>query len=256
VSMRSFALVAALVAALGAALLACGKKPAPADADSSRPTTTAPLGDAASAGTPGTTPTAPSTSSNSPASAPATPSAGGTVTTDFKPYNAFRAHAAKVLQVPPEQIAGGAVAEDMARRMPNTIGDALAYTMVLKSDPTRDVRGWAMLDGTVVTAEQNLGQLLAQAGVWSKTPTVPAGKLAEHLAWSYGMNHRVVIEPENGAPAPRYQLAADGTGTFRFFMASRPPGPGGAGGGPESLDELSIALSADHQAKLTKTRKR
>jgi hypothetical protein len=176
---------------------------------------------------------------------------GGTMDTDFKPTLAFRAHAASLLKVTPDEIEGGANDAATASSMPHSIAGAWAYTVWLKGNPTKDVRGWATADGTVITRDKNLGLLFAEAGVWTKSPAVTPTQLAEHLVWSYGMNNKLVIEPDDGQPAPRLQLTSDGSGTFEFFLGSRQVGPGGAGGGPLEISKIEITLLADRTAVLS-----
>ena len=182
-------------------------------------------------------------------------SSGDVMVTDFVPHKAFLAHAAQRLRVRPDELVGGAIDEATARSLPHSIGGAWAYTMHVRADPQRDARGWVTADGTVITPDQNLGRLFVEAGAWTRKPAQTPRQLADHIAWSYGMNHAVVIEPENGAPAPRLDVAPDGSGTFRFFVSYRQPGPGGAGGGPRSLEEVRVTLTPDHQATLTRTPK-
>jgi hypothetical protein len=171
---------------------------------------------------------------------------------DFKPKIAFRDHAAKVLNVKPSELAGGANEEATAKTMPNTVGGAWAYTMMLESNPDREVRGWVTADATVITPDQNLGRLFEEAGAW-KSSVVTAAQLADAIAWSYGENNLVLIDPGAGMLAPKLTVADDGTGTFKFFVGYRRSGPGGAGGGPRSAEVVNVVLSADHQAKLTRT---
>jgi hypothetical protein len=62
------------------------------------------------------------------------------------------------------------------------------------------------------------------------------------------MNHLVAMRPQ----VPTLTLGADGSGTFRFFFDYRQPGPGGAGGGPKTVYEANVTLTADHKARLRK----
>ena len=66
------------------------------------------------------------------------------------------------------------------------------------------------------------------------------------------MGHGVVIQPENQMPAPKLTMAADGTGSLRFFTSYSPPGYTGAGESPEDYTENIVAVTADHKATLTR----
>jgi hypothetical protein len=115
----------------------------------------------------------------------------------------------------------------------------------------RAVRGWAAPDGTVVTYQQNLGLFFEQAGVWTASPKLTAMELAERMVWSMGPGHRLIVEELPNTPAPELQLAADGTGTMVFVVGRRQLGPGGAGGGPESVADARLVLTGDHRAELS-----
>jgi hypothetical protein len=183
------------------------------------------------------------------------PKPGQGAMTEFQPRAAFRAHAARALSVKPEDLDGGPIDEATAKTQANTVGGAYAYTMYLKSNPSRDVRGWVTADGTVINGEQNLGLLVVELGLWNKpTPNVDelGGKLARLLVWSYGMNHGIVIAPERKMPPPTITFA-NGAGTLVFFTSWHQSGPGGAGGGPAVYTENRVTLTADHKAALAKT---
>jgi hypothetical protein len=177
---------------------------------------------------------------------------GGSMTTDFKPSAAFRAHAAKVLKVPIGEVEGSVV-ESTAARMPHSIAGAWACDM---SHGEREVRGWVTADATVITPDQNLGILFVEAGVWDKppkgTPDELADRLAGEIVWSYGMNNAVVQALDYGMAPPKLNLAVNSSGTLRLFSYYRRPGPGGAGGGPTSYFEFNVVLTGDHKATLTK----
>jgi hypothetical protein len=184
----------------------------------------------------------------------ATPTAVGQ--TDFKPNTAFREYAAQALKVTPAEIEGGAIDAKTAKTMPNSIGNAWAFTMWLKANRKREVRGWAVPDGTVITPEQNLGLLFVEAGVWRKTRNRNheyefVNKLAELIVWAYGMNHRVAKEVDI---LPLLELDAKGDGKLRFisgYMAPKPPGYREVYGFWTYTDNV-IALTRDHKATLTK----
>ncbi len=163
-----------------------------------------------------------------------------------KAQEGFRAHAARVLKLSPAAVLVSPIEEDASVQLEQRIGAAWAFYGSSKEHPNQQVRGWAVADGTVITHEQNLGRLLAEAGVWSGKPALDANALAERLAWAMGMNHRVV--------GPRsLNVDPKGTGTLSFQVAYRPPGPGSSGGGRERISQYTITLTADHHAKLATT---
>ena len=178
------------------------------------------------------------------------------MTTDLKATLAFRAHAATVLSVPLEEVEGGAATEQIAATMPQTVGGAWAYTIWRRGEQGRnEVRGWATKDGTVITPDQNLGLLLAEAGVWKKKQLEQIGdRLASVLAWAYGPGHTVVTRRANGMAPPTLSLGKDGAGALVFHTTWRPAGPGGAGGGPMTRFETKIAFTPDKQATLVKAK--
>ncbi|HET9622814.1 MAG TPA: hypothetical protein VFP84_15680 [Kofleriaceae bacterium] len=156
----------------------------------------------------------------------------------------FRSHAGKVLKRAPERLVLSPAEEDPSVQLEQRVGGAWAFSAFATDHPANQVRGWAVGDGTVITPEANLGLLLAEAGVWTARPALDAGALAERIAWAMGMNHRVV--------GPRtLHVDASGTGTLSFQVAYRPPGPGGAGGGPERITQVTVALRAPRHAQLT-----
>lgn len=163
-----------------------------------------------------------------------------------KAHASFRDHAARALKLPPDRILVSPIEEDASVQLDQCVGAAWAFYGSSKDHPDRQVRGWAIADGTVITPEQNLGLLLAEAGVWSGKPKLDADALAERLAWAMGMNHRVV--------GPRsLHVEPNGTGTLSFQVAYRPPGPGGAGGGRDRVSQCTVTLTADHHARLVTT---
>jgi hypothetical protein len=180
-------------------------------------------------------------------------STGGTVPqTDSKPYNAFRAYAAKKLGVTSERMnGGGPIDANSAKATPQTVGNAWAYAYNSAANPGQEANGWAMPDGTVVTSDQNLGLLFEEAGVWASPFVRDAKVLAERLTWSFGMTHRLApIDPLGRIPAPALDVRPDGSGHLKFVVAIRNLGPGGAGGGPEDLALITVTLTPDHKATL------
>jgi len=170
-------------------------------------------------------------------------------------YTAFRAYAAQKLGIPADKVEGGPNDEALAKMMKTRVGTVWAFIMKKPGVHDTDVRGWAAGDGTVITLEQNLGVLFAEAGVWGGgvAPPLTAREIADRLAWSLGTRYIVYAEPDLGAPAPELALKG-GAGTFTFTVDYRESGPGGAGGGPPQLTRFEIALTTDHRA--TATRKR
>ena len=163
-----------------------------------------------------------------------------------KAHASFLAHAASVLKLSPDRILVSPIEEDPSVQLDQRIGAAWAFYGSSKDQPNRQVRGWAIGDGTVITPDKNLGLLLAEAGVWSGKPKLDADALAERLAWAMGMNHRVV--------GPRsLHVDPGGKGTLSFQVAYRPPGPGGAGGGRDRISQCTVTLTADHHARLATT---
>jgi hypothetical protein len=163
-----------------------------------------------------------------------------------KAHAGFRDHAARALKLPADRVLVSPIEEDASVQLDQRVGAAWAFYGSSKDHPDRQVRGWAVADGTVITPEQNLGLLLVEAGAWSGKAKLDADALAERLAWAMGMNHRVV--------GPRsLHVDASGAGTLSFQVAYRPPGPGGAGGGQDRVSQCTIKLTADHHARLTTT---
>jgi hypothetical protein len=155
----------------------------------------------------------------------------------------FRTHAARALKLAPERLVISPVEEDPSVQLDQRVGAAWAFVGAAKDHPATNVRGWATADGTVVTPSDNLGVLFVEAGVWTAKPALDANALAERLVWAMGMNHRVV-------GARSLQVDAQGNGSLKFQVAYRPPGPGGAGGGPERISQCTVTLTAQHRALL------
>lgn len=177
--------------------------------------------------------------------------------TTFMPTLKFREHAATVLGVPASEIEGGAVDAADAASKPKTVGGAWGLVVHPKGNHQREFRGWVTADGTVITAQQNLGLLLAEVGLWAKdrkqSNNEIADKVADLLAWSYGYGFTVINYREDGMTPPTLTLKPDGSGELVFFTSYKSPGPGGAGGGPEVLAEHRIVFNADKSATLKKT---
>ena len=179
---------------------------------------------------------------------------------EFKPRAAFRAHAAKLLHAAPGEMHGGAGDAQIASAGEHSRGGAWHYVVWRGEDTTNSVRGWVTANGTVITPDQNLGVLFAEAGVWAKPPThTPdelANMLAEDIVWaygSYGLNVELVTMRIWGLGPPELTLRPDGSGTLRFFSNDH----GGAsifGGGapPDVYWQNDAVLTADHKVTLTK----
>lgn len=167
---------------------------------------------------------------------------------------AFRTYAASKLRIAESRVEGGPSTEQEASWFKERVGSVWAMTMFPRGQPQDAVRGWATPDGQVVTVDQNLGLLLAEAGVWGggATPALTASELAERIVWSLGAGYAVFVNLSAGAPAPEIKLVA-GTGTMTFVVDHREPGPGGAGGGPRRLTRFDIALSQPNRASVTRT---
>lgn len=172
---------------------------------------------------------------------------------EFPAVVAFRAHTAKKLGIAVDQVQGGPISEVHANLFKNQrVGKIWAFVMWGPGTPKVEVRGWATPEGQVITLEQNLGPLLAEAGAWGGgvTPPLNGKDLAERLAWSLA-DHTVQINNAIGIPYPQLEMK-DGAGTLRFVTGTRPPGPGGSGGGPQELTLFEISLTKDQQATATR----
>lgn len=178
---------------------------------------------------------------------------------EYPPKAAFRAYVAAQLHVAPGAINGGANSEAQARLdRDHTRGNALPYVM-WSGNYNNAIRGWVTLDGTVITPTQNLGRLLAEEGVWARprrrTPDELAGVIIADLLWSFGPDVENAI---GDIPSPSFELAPDGSGALRFVLndhrVASPDGGGGGGGGAPAdvLWEYAIAITADHQATLSR----
>jgi hypothetical protein len=174
---------------------------------------------------------------------------------------AFRAHAAKVLQVPPGEIDGAAPDASSARAGQHTRGGAWQVVMWHRGDMAKNpVCGWVTADGTVITADQNLGILFAEAGVWATPPSHPPDELAHLLAddivWSYSLGVDLVTMRVGGMGPPELRLGPDGSGTLQFFSNDHGGGAGRSGGGgapPDVYWKNTVLLTAAHKASLTRT---
>lgn len=189
--------------------------------------------------------------------APANAAPSAAAGDDAKAKTAFRAYVAKRLKVAAKDVHGGPADNGLGD---HTRGAARHYVMWPGHDTSSSIRGWVTPDGTVITPEQNLGVLFAQAGVWARPSKQRLEDLAyllsEDIIWAYGSQSAdVTAAPLGGGVTPaEFKLAADGSGTFRFCHNDH----GGAlttGGGGAPADvywQNVVVLTADHRATLSK----
>lgn len=169
----------------------------------------------------------------------------------FPPTRAFRAHAAKLLKVPVEQITGGLQSERSATYNPHTRGRAWAIEVYTETDPPRSIVGWVTPDSVVVTAHHNLGVLLAESGLWNKSPKGDSMELTTQIVndiiWSYGNGAR----PEGYDPI---EWAPDGSGKLGFtindYHGAYAYGRGGGGAPMDRYFDAVVTFTADHKATL------
>ena len=192
------------------------------------------------------------------ARAAAGPAATGAGDAASKATEAFRAYTARVLKVPASEVHGGPADHSLGD---HTRGRARHYEMWPGHNTTSSIRGWATPDGTVITPEQNLGVLFAEAGVWAKPSKKRLDELAyllsEDIIWAYGSQGKDVTTAMlvDGVEPAEFKLAPDGSGTFRFFHNNHGGAlvVGGGGGAPPDVYWENIAvLTADHKATLTR----
>ena len=183
-------------------------------------------------------------------------SPGASAGDEAKAKAAFRAYVAKRLKVAASDVHGGPADNSLGD---HTRGAARHYVMWPGHDTSNSIRGWVTPGGTVISPEQNLGVLFAEAGVWARPSKQRleelAYLLAEDIIWAYGSQSAdVTAAPLGGAVTPaELKLAADGSGTFRFCHNDH----GGArttGGGapPDVYWQDVVVLTADHRATLSK----
>lgn len=170
---------------------------------------------------------------------------------------AFRAFAAQKLGIAVDQVQGGPTSEAHAALFKEQrVGKLWAFVMwrpETKKAPKVEVRGWASPDGKVITLEQNLGLLFAEAGAWGGgvQPPLDGKAIAERLVWSLG-DSTLEINNALGLPYPELTMKG-GEGSLRFAIGWRQPGPGGAGGGPVTRTLVEISLGEDRSAAAVKT---
>ncbi|MGE0868184.1 MAG: hypothetical protein AB7P03_06475 [Kofleriaceae bacterium] len=184
-----------------------------------------------------------SRSDNLPRSDKVTPMADGFA----KALAAFRGHAARTLGVRDDQLNAGPPTQEIADSLEQKVGAAWPFLASADGAPARGLNGWATADGTVITAAQNLGVLLEQAGVWAGS--ADANKIADLIVWSLGTQYSVNDSPYEGGEAPTL-TSHDGSGKIEFVVGYHQLGPGGAGGGPTFSSRATITFTADKQATL------
>lgn len=164
---------------------------------------------------------------------------GSSSTLNRTPYEAFKTYAAKKLGVAPDQLNGGGPTDPgTASKMPQTIGRLWPYAFHTSVNGYREANGWATTDGTVVSADENLGRLFDEARIWGPgpTPTHDAHQLAELVAWSFGAGNRVI---GGASPGPSLERQRDGSGQLVFTTSS-------AGG----AELVTVTLLPNHSATL------
>ncbi len=173
---------------------------------------------------------------------------------EFPAVVAFRAYTASRFDISIDEVEGGPIGEAQAALFEQRVGSIWAFAMWgAQLVDAAALRGWATRDGVVITLEQNLGLLLAEAGVWGGgAPALTARQLASHLTWSMGTSYQLGSAATPGVPEPSLTLSG-GAGSLRFAVGQRQPGPGGSGGGPVEWSMVDIALTADHRATATRT---
>lgn len=160
---------------------------------------------------------------------------------------AFLEHAAAQLGVDGTQLTISPIEEAEAVQLDQRVGRAWAFYGTVTARPERAARGWAVADGTVITTRQNLGLLLREAGVFAPSPTLSPAAIADRIAWALGDGHRVIGSPE-------LERDRRNAGTLEFVVGYRPPGPGGAGGGPERRSQCKVRITTKGSARLSLTR--
>lgn len=165
---------------------------------------------------------------------------------------AFSAYAAGKLGLAEDKLLGVGPHEAIAKMNKARVGHVWAFGARPAADASAaEVRGWATEDGVVITLEQNLGLLFAEAGVWGggAAPALTAPELAERLAWAMGANVSVFVLVAQGLAAPELKLE-DGAGKLTFHVNVSPPG---AGRGPRQVSRVEVEVSKDQRATLTRT---
>jgi hypothetical protein len=169
-------------------------------------------------------------------------SKGKPMTGHDKAFDAFRDFAQKKLGT--KDVEAGPDTETV--KMEHTIGQAWAFVASAAAAPQKELRGWAVADGRVITTEQNFGVLLEQAGLWA-TPASHLETVPPAVAWSLGNGYHDRDEPE-------IKLAADGSGAVTFDLRYQQAGGGGSLG-PQVIYNVVVTVAKDHSATVKLTKK-
>lgn len=163
-------------------------------------------------------------------------------------FEAYRAFAAQKLGVAPDKVAGVGPNENIAKLQRGRVGQVWAFEAHPKDAMTPEARGWASNDGVVITLDQNLGLLFAEAGVWGGgvSPALTAQQLADTLTWAMGSGHNVFTAHPK-VPAPELKVK-DGEGSLVFHVDFQQPGARG----PRNVSRIEVTLAKDHRATLTR----
>jgi hypothetical protein len=154
----------------------------------------------------------------------------------------FRDFTAAALHVSPRDVDVGPTDERIAKLVKQNVGRAWAFDSTLKREPATGIRGWALPDGTVITAKQNLGRMFEEAGIWGATTTATGDELAARVVWSLGWSTWLIE-----TPAPSLTVEPDGSGVLTFRAGYRwPPGPGAR----ERRYAGTVTLGSDRTARL------
>ncbi len=131
-----------------------------------------------------------------------------------------------------------------------SIGQAIAFEAFPTQGDTR--RGWATPVGDIALSPNTLLALTQASGLWTEDPKVKRTDLAKALIWPMGQGYRIWKDPTRKAHPPRMIKTPAGDSELVFFIAHRRPGPGGAGGGPETTSRCVLSVNPQ-QATLAVT---
>jgi len=131
--------------------------------------------------------------------------------------------------------------------------------MQRKDDYVRVARGWVTADGTVIAPDQNLGLMLAEAGVWAQGSTQPADERADgnrsrsivdaRHGRGTDLTNGVAIDTDNQMPAPTLTLAPTVRARSVLAKYQLPKERHKGHGCKTAYAEIKVALTADHQAR-------
>jgi hypothetical protein len=125
------------------------------------------------------------------------------------------------------------------------VGRLWPYAFHTSVGGDREVTGWAMPDGRVVSADENLGLLFDEARIWGPgpTPIVDHWVLAALVMWSTG-DKRMMGSDEDNLPGPSLDRQRDGSGQLVFTTS---PNASGA-----DLVTNTVTLRPNHTATLAR----